>query len=121
MVDAIQLDQLREHGGQLGLRDENLLESALARPRQRFAYDEEADLCALAACYGFGLARNHPYLDGNKRIAFLAMYVFLALNGREIQASEPAVVDLMLELARGELDEKTLAAWLRTNTRLLAG
>ncbi len=91
VVDAMKLDQIREHGGQPGLRDENLLESALARPLNKFAYEGTHDLAELAAAYGYGLARNHAYVDGNKRIAFMAMYVFLAMNGFEIEASEPEV------------------------------
>ncbi|NIP87774.1 MAG: type II toxin-antitoxin system death-on-curing family toxin, partial [Gammaproteobacteria bacterium] len=74
--DAIHRDQLRQHGGVPGVRDENALESALARPRNKWAYDPDADLAALAAAYGYGLATNHGYNDGNKRIAFMAMYVF---------------------------------------------
>lgn len=115
MVDAMHLDQIREHGGQAGLRDENLLESALARPRNRFAYEGEASLAELAASYGYGLAKNHAYLDGNKRIAFMAMYVFLAMNGSEIAAEETAVVLLMTGLAAGELEEEQLSAWLADN------
>src|SRR5436309_4901048 len=88
VLEAVHVDQLREHGGLPGLRDENALESALARPRQKWAYDEDADLALLAAAYGFGIASNHPYRDGNKRVAFLAMAVFLGLNGYEIEATE---------------------------------
>lgn len=112
VVDAMQLDQIREHGGQAGVRDENLLESALARPRNRFAYEAPQTLAQLAAAYGYGLARNHAYVDGNKRIAFMAMYVFLATNGFEIMAHEPEVVILMTRLAAGELTEDQLAQWL---------
>src|SRR5690348_9821826 len=96
VVDAVHLDQLREHGGILGLRDENALESALARPRNKWHYAPSSDLGTLAAAYGYALARNHPYRDGNKRIAFLAMYVFLGLNGLELEASEEEVVRMML-------------------------
>lgn len=113
---AMHLDQIREHGGQPGIRDENLLESALARPRNKLAYSPEADLAELAAAYGFGLARNHPFLDGNKRIALVAMYVFLGLNGLELEAPEKEVVELMLEVARGDRDETALAHWLRLHT-----
>jgi len=116
LVDAMQLDQIREHGGQACLRDENLLESALERPRNKQRYEEGADLYDLAAAYGFGLARNHAYLDGNKRIAFMAMYVFLSLNGIEIEATETEVVDLMVQLAAGEQNEEELADWLRRHT-----
>lgn len=112
----MQLDQIREHGGQAGLRDENLLESALARPRNKFAYDGSATLAELAAAYGYGLARNHAFVDGNKRIAFMTKYVFLSMNGSEIAASEPEVVILMTRLAAGELDEEQLAVWIAGNT-----
>ena len=114
-MDAAHLDQLREHGGLPGVRDENALESALARARQKWAYDKGADLALLAAAYGFGLASNHPYNDGNKRSAFLAMVIFLGLNGRDLDASEPEVVTIMLGLASGQLKESELAAWLRSH------
>jgi len=113
VVDAVHLDMLRTHGGLRGIRDENALESALARPRHRYAYARRTDLPALAASYGYGLARNHPYRDGNKRTAFLVMVVFLELNGRELQASETEVVTMMLRLSAGELSEAALAVWLR--------
>jgi death-on-curing protein len=117
VVDAIQTDMLLTHGGMPGLRDENALESALARPRQRFSYDPETDLATLAAAYGYGLVRNHPYNDGNKRVAFVVMAVFLALNGRELVASEPEVVTTIVALASGELDEETLENWIRRRIR----
>ena len=113
VVDAIQTDMLLTHGGMPGLRDENALESALARPRQRLAYDPEAELAALAAAYGYGLARNHPYNDGNKRAAFVVMAVFLGLNGWELVASETEVVTTIVTLASGELNEDMLARWIR--------
>jgi death-on-curing protein len=116
VVLTVHADQVREHGGSLGLRDRDLLESALSRPRNRFAYEPEWNLCDLAASYGFGIARNHPFVDGNKRVAFQAMYVFLGLNGLRIDAPEEEVVGLMLALASGELDESELASWLRGHT-----
>jgi death on curing protein len=116
VVLAIQADQISKHGGATGLRDRGLLESALERPRNRFYYDLEGDLADLAASYGFGIARNHPFVDGNKRIAFQAMYVFLGLNGLKIESSEEEVVALVLSLARGEVDEPQLASWLREHT-----
>ncbi|MDI6901713.1 MAG: type II toxin-antitoxin system death-on-curing family toxin [Anaerosomatales bacterium] len=116
VVDAIQTDMLLTHGGMPGPRDENLLESTLARPRQRHAYEPTADLPALAAAYGYGLARNHPYNDGNKRVAFVAMAVFLGLNGLEFTASESDVVTTIVALAAGEIDEETLADWIRLHT-----
>ena len=112
-VLAIHADQIQAHGGSLGLRDRVLLESALERPRNRLLYDPEADLPAIAAAYGFGLSGNHPFLDGNKRVAFQAMYLFLGLNGFRIDAPEEDVVALVLSLASGDLDELGLADWLR--------
>ncbi len=112
-VDAMHYDQLRQHGGSFGIRDENALESALARPRQKWTYEPGADLCLLAAAYGYGLARNHGYGDGNKRIAFVAMYTFLGVNGLEIVAPETEVVRLMVDVAAGARDETSLADWLR--------
>jgi death-on-curing protein len=113
VVDAIYADQLQQHGGRPGVRDENALESALARPRHKWAYDPAADLAMLAAAYGYGLATSHPYTDGNKRIALLAMYVFLGLNGRELEAPEPEVVSVMLAVADHRCSEAQLAEWIR--------
>lgn len=113
VVDAAHLDQLREHGGLPGLRDENALESALARPRQKWTYDAETDLASLAAAYAFGLAMAHPFNDGNKRTAFLTMAVFLGLNGKGLEATETEVVQVMTALAAGSLKEPQLAAWVR--------
>lgn len=115
VLEAVHLDQLREHGGLPGLRDEAALESALARPRQKWAYDPEADLALLAAAYGFGLATNHPYRDGNKRAAFLAMAIFLGLNGFEIEAPEAEVVAVMVAVAAGRLKERQLSDWVRAH------
>lgn len=113
VVDAVHLDLVREHGGMQGTRDEIGLEAALSRPRQRWAYADESDLADLAASYAFGLCRNHPYNDGNKRIAFVTMVVFLRLNGSALVAREEEVVAIMLELADGTLREPGLAAWIR--------
>ena len=115
-VDAMQHELLSQHGGLRGVRDENALESALGRPRDKWAYDSDSDLATLAAAYGFGLARNHAYNDGNKRIAFAAMYTFLGLNDLEIEAPEPAVVQLMVDVASGSTSEPELATWLREHT-----
>lgn len=115
-VLSVHADQTRQHGGSLGLRDRGLLDSALSRPRKRFAYESGSDLCDLAASYGFGNARNHPFVDGNKRVAFQAMYVFLGLNDLRIDASEEEVVGLILALASGGLEEPDLASWLRDHT-----
>jgi death on curing protein len=113
VIDAIHDEQIREHGGLAGVRDENALESALARPRQKWQYDAKADIAALAAAYGFGLARNHPYRDGNKRIAFLALYTFLGVNGWDFNATEADVVTEIVALAAGHVSEDELAAWIR--------
>ncbi len=116
VVEAVQFDLIREHGGMPGLRDEHALEAALARPLQRRAYDAEADLAELAAAYGHGLATGHPFHDGNKRIAFVTMAVFLELNGTPLEADEAEVVTVMLGLAAGETTEEQLASWVRTRT-----
>lgn len=116
VIDAVHTDQLREHGGQPGIRDENALESALARPQQRWHYVPDADLEALAAAYAFGLIRNHPYRDGNKRIGFLAIVTFLSINGLNFDATEQDVVATMLMLASGNLSEDHLADWIRSHT-----
>ena len=112
VVDAVHWDQIREHGGLAGLRDENALESALARPRQKWTYEPNTDLPTLAAAYGFGLNRSHPYYDGNKRVSFVVMGVFLELNGLVFAAEEVEVVRAMVALAAGSLTEKGLAEWL---------
>lgn len=110
------LDQLREHGGLPGLRDENALESALARPANKWAYGDEPSVFELAAAYGFAIARNHPFSDGNKRTAFMAMYVFLGVNGWEIVAGEPEAVAIVLDLAGGKMNEAALTRWLEQNS-----
>ena len=115
VVDAVHLDLLRSHGGMPGVRDAHALESALARPQQRWAYGRARDLASLSASYGFGLARNHPYRDGNKRIAFMAIAIFLGINGYEIEAAEEEVVRVMLDLAAGRISEVTLAKWIRSH------
>ena len=117
VVDAIQADMLLTHGGIPGIRDENTLESALTRPRQRFAHEPGADLARLTAAYGYGLVRDHPYNDGNKRVGFVVMATFLGLNGYEFIASESDVVTTIVALASGGLDEETLADWIRARTR----
>ena len=110
--------QLSEHGGQEGIRDEGMLLSALSRPKQLFAYgDPPPDLCALAASYAFGLAKNHPFLDGNKRTAVVACEVFLVLKGVKMTASEKDKYPWYLGLAAGEHTEDAFAQWLRTVTR----
>jgi death on curing protein len=113
VVDAIHNDQLREHGGLPGVRDENVLESALARPQQKWHYAEKADIAMLAAAYGFGLVKNHPYRDGNKRIGFLAMVTFLGINGHVLEATDIEVIAEILALAAGRVSEEELADWIR--------
>jgi death-on-curing protein len=113
IVLALPRAQLAEHGGSPGLRDEGLLESALARAEQKLAYEPASDLATLAAAYGFGLARNHAFVDGNKRAAFMAMYVFLGLNGYDLEAPEPEVVRTIERLASGKVSERQLAEWVR--------
>ncbi|MGI9423091.1 MAG: type II toxin-antitoxin system death-on-curing family toxin [Hyphomicrobiaceae bacterium] len=114
VVDAVHDQQLAEHGGAAGLRDEGLLESALARAQHLHAYGE-TDLCTLAAAYAGGIARNHPFVDGNKRTAFLTAYVFLRLNGQTLIASEAEAVEMMMAMAAGDIDDQTFADWLRRN------
>ncbi|OGU03461.1 MAG: death-on-curing protein [Gemmatimonadetes bacterium RBG_16_66_8] len=119
-VEAIQADLLNRHGGRPGVRDEHLLESALARPRTNWGYQPDMDLAALAAAYGYGLARNHAFVDGNKRIAFMAMFVLLGLNGYELDAPEPEVVRIMLDVASGAAGEQQMADWVRSNSKAAA-
>ena len=113
-IEHLHSAQIREHGGHHGLRDESLLESALARPQHRWSYEPEVDLPALAAEYGFGLAKNHAFIDGNKRIAFVAANVFLILNGWEIEVPEAAVVDVILRVADGRMVRDAFAEWIRS-------
>ena len=117
VVDAIHSDQLREHGGLPGVRDEHALESALARPQQKWHYGRAIDIPVLAAAYAFGLVRNHPYRDGNKRIGFLAMATFLGINGYTFEATDAEVVTTFLALAAGDLPEDALADWIRDHSR----
>ena len=117
VVLAIHDALLIEHGGAPGIRDEGLLESALARPQHLFHYERSSSIPQLAAAYGFGLSSNHPFADGNKRIAFSAMALFLELNGWRLEAEEPETVVMFTELAAGIRDETELADWLRNNSR----
>ena len=107
------------HGGAPGIRDEGLLESALMRPENLVAYGKP-DVFDCAAAYAFGLAKNHPFIDGNKRAAFLACGLFLHLNGVRLTATQPDATLTMLALAAGDLTEETFAAWLRAHTARLA-
>jgi death-on-curing protein len=116
IVLAIHDDLLAQHGGLFGLRDTGLFESALARPRHRWEYGEAEDLFDCAASYGFGIAKNHAFNDGNKRTAFQSMYTLLGLNGLELNATEIDAVKVMIGVANGSIPEKRLATWLRDNT-----
>ena len=113
VLDAAHLDQLREHGGLPGIRDEHALEAALARPQQKHHYEPDSDLATLAAAYAFGLATAHPFNDGNKRTAFLAAMIFLGVNGKDLDATEAEVVQVMTALAAGSLTEAAMATWIR--------
>lgn len=119
IVLALHRAQIMEHGGLPRLRDEGLLESALARSQQRLTYAPESDLATLAAAYGFGLAKNHAFVDGNKRVALMAMYVFLGLNGHDFDAPEQEVVRTVERLAAGKVSERRLAEWVRAGMRRL--
>jgi death-on-curing protein len=114
LVLSIHDEQLRNFGGSPGLRDQGLLESALGRPLNKYVYESQ-DLASLAAAYGFGLARNHAFVDGNKRIAFLAVVTFLGLNEIDFVVSEAEAVVMMQAVAAGEVDEDGLAQWIRDN------
>ena len=116
VIDAIHNDQLREHGGLPGVRDENAFESALARPQQKWHYSERTDVPTLAAAYAFGLVQNHPYRDGNKRIGFLAMITFLGVNGYDFSATDAEVVTEILALADGSVSEDALSNWIRLHS-----
>ncbi len=109
---AIHDRQLAEHGGPIGLRDASALESALARARNQWTYGE-TDLCALAAAYAYGVARNHPFTDGNKRTAWVLARLFLSLNDVPIRFEPGDAVRMVLQLAAGELEEKKLAVWFQ--------
>ena len=115
VVDAIHNDQIREHGGLAGIRDENALESALARPQQKWHHADRPDVPMLAAAYAFGFVKNHPYRDGNKRIGFLAMVTFLGLNGYGFDATDAEVVAEFLSLADGSVSEQDLTEWIRAH------
>jgi len=116
LVLAIHQTLLAEHGGLPGVRDQALLGSALARPQQRAAYDDETSIFDLAASYSFGLAQNHPFADGNKRIALTVAAVFLELNGFSLDATEPETVLMYQQLASGNITELELANWIRDSS-----
>jgi death-on-curing protein len=119
LIHAVHEEQLAEHGGGAGVRDTHLLASALARPEQ-LAHYGAPDAADLAASYGFGLSRNHPFVDGNKRTAFVAVELFLALNGFELMATDADCVVNMLHLASGKLPEADFAVWIRQHLESVA-
>lgn len=115
-IEAMHDAQLVEHGGAPGVRDVGGLETVLARPQNRDAYGE-TDLCELAAAYGFGIARNRPFVDGNKRMALLAAFVFLRINGLHLVVDEAGAAASVLALAAGQMTEGAFADWLRAHVR----
>ena len=117
VVMAIHEAQLAQHGGGVGVRDHGLLESALARPQQIYAYTENPSLTRLAAAYAFGLAKNHAFVDGNKRTAWVVCATFLEVNGRRVNAMQADVVTTMLGVADSSINEETFASWLERNSR----
>ena len=119
VVLAVHGEQIAEHGGCQGIRDAGLLSSALARPQQQATYGEPS-VFDLAAAYAFGIIRNHPFADGNKRTGFLAAYAFLALNGWELTASEGEAVAVVLTLARSEMEEIEFSEWLKARSVILS-
>jgi death-on-curing protein len=116
MVEAFHQESLARFGGASGVRDEGLLESALARPQNRAAYEDDATIFALAADYCFGIVRNHPFVDGNKRAGLLSARVFLALNGHRFEPDEAMTVEMIRGLAAGEVDNDALVKWLADNS-----
>ncbi|MGO9005322.1 MAG: type II toxin-antitoxin system death-on-curing family toxin [Beijerinckiaceae bacterium] len=114
VVLAMQEEQLAEHGGQPGVRDEGLLDSALDRPKNQFCYGTP-DIYDLAAAYAYGISKNHPFLDGNKRASFVVSETFLLLNGFTVTATEEAKLTVWLALADGKMAEAELAKWFRNN------
>ena len=114
IIVAIHDEQLAIHGGASGLRDEGMLESALDRPKNKWSY-EQAELAELAAAYAFAVARNHPFVDGNKRTSLLALYTFLGVNGIDFDVPEAEAAAMILALAAGEVDEDGLTRWIRDN------
>ena len=115
VVMALHNESLANYGGLPGLRDEGLLQSALARPRNKYAYGV-TDVCELAAAYAFGLARNHPFGDGNKRVALLSIVAFLRMNGRGITADNTQTTAIIRALAAGDCNEAELCAWIREHS-----
>ena len=116
-VDVAHVETIREAGGLHGIGDENLLESAIARPRQRWTYEPEVTMAGLGASYAFGLVENHPYVDGNKRVGLIVMGAFLLRNGVRLTATEPEALEIFLALAAGSVSEAELAAWVERHAQ----
>ena len=119
VIESIHNDQIREHGGRTGVRDENVRESALARPRNKWAYGQERDPAKLAAAYGFAFVKSHPYVDGNTRVGFLAIVTFLGINGFDFRATDLEVVSAITALGAGRLSEKQLSEWIAKHIRAI--
>jgi len=116
-IDEAHFRSIRDHGGAHGVRNDNALEAALARPRNRWLYEPDARLADVAAAYAFGIARDHPYVDGNKRVALVALAAFLDLNGMALTATSAEAVSTMLAVADGAITEQELAAWVEEHSR----
>ncbi len=119
VVIAIHDEQIALHGGIPGIRDDGLLSSALARPKQKANYGDSS-VFDLAAAYAYNIIRNHPFVDGNKRTGFLVAYVFLSINGWELRASEVEAVNVVIDLAAGEMDEPSFSNWLKNKSVIRA-
>ncbi|HEV2131057.1 MAG TPA: type II toxin-antitoxin system death-on-curing family toxin [Longimicrobiaceae bacterium] len=119
IIDAVHRELIQEHGGRQGVRDSGLIDSALGRPQHRWAYEREPDLAELTAAYGFGLAKNHGFVDGNKRIALATIALFLRINGWRLSAAEAEAVVVITDLAAGSVSEEELASWIRARMQPL--
>jgi death on curing protein len=119
IILAIHEEQLAQHGGGTGIRDATLMDSALGRPQNLAAYNPDADVCDLAASYAYGIAKNHPFIDGNKRTAYVAMELFLIEHGLMLTADDGDAVVTFLGLAAGDVSEEQLAVWIRGNVESL--
>jgi death-on-curing protein len=119
VITAIHDEQIAVHGGSLGIRDSGLLSSALARPKHKLKYGDPS-VFDLAAAYAYGIIRNHPFVDGNKRTGFLVAYVFLNINGWELRSREVEAVNAVLDLAAGEMDEPCFSEWLKNKSVIRA-